>query len=101
MMFRVTAAEVRVRVRAGARREELRPTGDGRIVAQVTAPAREGRANQALCRLVAKQLRIAPSSVVIVRGAHSRDKLIRVEGIDQAAVDAALGTSHDDHPRAR
>jgi uncharacterized protein len=95
MMSRVTAAEVRVRVRAGARREELLQTDDGWIVARVTAPAQEGRANKALCRLVAKQLRIAPSKVAIVRGARSREKLIRVDGMDQAAVNAALGMSHD------
>jgi uncharacterized protein len=95
MMSRVAAAEVRVRVRAGARREELIPSDDGWIVARVTAPAHEGRANRALCRLVAKRLRIAPSNVAIVRGARSREKLIRVDGMDQAAVDAALGISHN------
>ena len=94
-MSRVAAAEVRVRVRAGARREELLQTDDGWIVARVTAPAHEGRANKALCRLVAKQLRIAPSKVAIVRGARSREKLIRVDGMDQAAVNAALGMSND------
>lgn len=91
----MAVADVRVRVHAGARREELRPMDDGWIVARVAAPAREGRANKALCRLLAQQLGVAPSSVAIVRGARSREKLIRVEGIDQAAVNAALGISHD------
>jgi uncharacterized protein len=95
MMSRMTVADVRVRVHAGARREELRPTDDGWIVARVSAPAQEGRANKALCRIVAKQLRIAPSNVGIVRGARSREKLIRVQGMDQAAVNAALGIHHD------
>ena len=95
MMSPMPAAEVRIRVRAGARREELRGGDDGGIVVRVTAPAHEGRANQALCRLVAKRLRTAPSNVAIVRGTRSRDKLIRVEGMEQAAVDAALGISRD------
>jgi uncharacterized protein (TIGR00251 family) len=90
----MSVADVRVRVYAGARREELRPTEDGWIVARVLAPAQEGRANKALCRLVAKQLRVAPSNVGIVRGAHSREKLLRVHGMDQAAVNAALGILH-------
>jgi uncharacterized protein (TIGR00251 family) len=94
MMSRVAAAEVRVRVRPGARREELLSTDDGWIVARVTAPAYDGRANKALCRLVAKQLRIAPSKVAIVRGARSREKLIRVDGMDHEAVTAALGMPH-------
>jgi len=91
----MAVADIRVRVRAGARREELRPTDDGWIVARVTSPAQEGRANKALCRLLAKRLRVAPSNVSIVRGARSREKLIRVDGMDQTAVDAALGISHD------
>jgi uncharacterized protein (TIGR00251 family) len=91
----MAVAEVRIRVRAGAAREELREADDGWIVARVTAPAHEGRANKALCRLVAKQLRIAPSKVAIVRGARSREKLIRVDGMDQASVNAALRISHD------
>jgi len=95
MMSRMAAAEVRIRVRAGARREELVATDDGWIVARVTAPAHEGRANKALCRLVAKRLRIAPSNLAIVRGARSREKLLRVEGMDQASVDAELGISND------
>jgi uncharacterized protein len=95
MMYRVAEAELRVRVRAGARRDELLHTDDGRVMARVTAPAHEGRANQAVCRLLAKQLRIAPSKVTIVRGNRSREKTIRVDGMDAAAVNAALGISHD------
>lgn len=95
IMSRMTSAEVRVRVRAGARREELVQMDNGWILARVTAPAHEGRANKALCRLVAKQLRVAPSKVEIVRGARSREKLIRVDEMDQAAVNAALGISHE------
>jgi len=95
MMSPVAEAQIQVRVRAGARREELIRTKTGLIVARVTAPAREGRANRALCRLVAKQLRIAPSKVAIVRGVHTREKLIRVDGMDQAGVEAALDTPRD------
>jgi len=91
----VAGTEVRVRVRAGARREELLHTDDGWLVARVTAPAHEGRANKALCRLVAKRLGIAPSRVAIVRGARSREKLLHIDGMDRTAVDAALAITHD------
>jgi uncharacterized protein YggU (UPF0235/DUF167 family) len=94
MMGCVSTAEVRVRVKASARREALLPTDDGWIVARVAAPAQEDRANKALCRLVANELGIAPS-ISIVRGARSRQKLIRVDGMDQAAVNAALRLSHE------
>lgn len=56
----------------------------------MSAPPVDGKANQALCRLIAKRVRVAPSKVSIVRGARSRDKLIRVEGIDAAALEKAV-----------
>jgi hypothetical protein len=61
------------------------------LVVRVAAPALDGRANRALCRSLAKRLGIPPASVMIVRGQRSRDKLVQVEDIDQATLDAALG----------
>ena len=61
------------------------------VVIRVTAPPVDGRANDALCRLVAKRAGVAPSRVSVVRGHGARDKVVRVEGIDAAALRAALG----------
>ena len=49
---------------------------------RVTAPPVDGRANDALCALVAKRAGVAPSRVSVVRGHTGRDKVVRVEGID-------------------
>jgi uncharacterized protein YggU (UPF0235/DUF167 family) len=54
-------------------------------VIRTTAPPVDGRANEALCAFVAKRLHVAPSKVSIVRGHASRDKLLRIEGMDAAA----------------
>jgi uncharacterized protein (TIGR00251 family) len=89
-MLGVSDAKVSVRVQAGARRDELVEIRDGVLLARVSAPARQGRANRALCRLLAKRLGVAPARVVIVRGQRSREKVIRVAGIDQATVDLTL-----------
>ena len=62
----------------------------GAVVIRVTAPPVDGKANDALCRLVAKAVGVAPSSVSVVRGHTSRDKVVRVEGVDDAALRAAL-----------
>lgn len=86
----VTSASISVRVQARARKNELVAVREGVAVVRVAAPALDGRANQALCRLIGKLLGVRPSSVTIVRGQHSRDKLLRVDGIDQVSVDAAL-----------
>jgi uncharacterized protein (TIGR00251 family) len=91
MMRDVTRAMVLVRVQASAGRNEFVGTREGVPRVRVAAPALEGRANRAVCRLLAKRLGVARSKVTIVQGERSRDKLIQVEGIDQAALDAALG----------
>jgi uncharacterized protein len=87
----MTTTKVSVRLQASARRDELLGIREGVLLVRVAAPALEGRANRALCRLLAKRLGVAPSSVTIVRGQHSRDKLVQVEGVDRAALNAALG----------
>jgi uncharacterized protein (TIGR00251 family) len=81
-----------VRVRAGARRDEIGDLVDGVLHVRVAAPAHEGRANRALCRLLADRLGVAPSRVAIARGGRSRDKVVEVEGVDQATVDRVLGS---------
>jgi uncharacterized protein len=89
IMCRVSIARISVRVQASARREEL-TVRDRALVVRVTAPALDGRANRAVCRLLSKHLGVAPSRITIVRGERSREKLIEVEGLEQAALTAAL-----------
>jgi uncharacterized protein YggU (UPF0235/DUF167 family) len=60
-------------------------------VARVTAPPVEGKANAALCRLIAKRAGVAKGRVSVIRGARSRDKLIRVDGVGETALRRALG----------
>ena len=87
----MSKSEISVRVRTGAHRDEVAGVLDGVLLVRVAAPPHEGRANRALCRLLAECLAVAPSRVVIVRGQHSRQKLVEIDGIDQVSVDRALG----------
>jgi hypothetical protein len=64
---------------------------EGSILIRVSAPPVDGKANEALCRLVAKKAGIAPSRVTIARGQTARDKVLRVEGVEPAQLRAALG----------
>ena len=84
-------SRIEVRVQPRASRDEIAGERDGELVVRVTAPPVDGRANDALCKLLAKRLRIAPSRVSVVRGASSRHKLLEIEGIDAATVREALG----------
>ena len=45
----------------------------------VREPAQDGKANRALIELLADHFRIAKSTIKIVRGLHSRHKLIEVD----------------------
>ena len=79
---------MRLQPRAG--REELVGWREDVLVVRVTAPPVDGRANRALCRLIARRAGVAPSRVTVVRGERSRDKVVRVEGMDAASLRAAL-----------
>jgi hypothetical protein len=54
--------------------------------ARVTAAPVEGRANEALLRLLAEALSVPRSSLRIVRGQRSREKVVAVDGLDAAEV---------------
>ena len=79
-------ADIRVRLSPRAAREQIAAGPDGAYAVRVNAPPVDGRANAALCRLIAARAGVAPSRVSIVKGAKARDKLVRVEGLGAAAL---------------
>jgi hypothetical protein len=54
------------------------------------APPLDGRANDAVCRLLAEALGVRASDVTILRGERTRDKVVAIDGVTQAAADAAV-----------
>ena len=85
------AVRFRVKVQARARRDEIAGVHDGMLRLRVTAPALEGRANQAVVALLAEQLRVPRSSIKIIAGERSPQKAVEVAGLDAAAVLARFG----------
>ena len=79
-----------LRVQPRARKNELAGERAGAVVVRVTAAPVDGKANDAMRRLVAKRLGLPASRVSIARGESSRDKLIEVEGIDDDGLRRAL-----------
>ena len=63
--------------------------GDGWRL-RVAAPPEDGRANQAVERLMARALGLHPRDVRIVRGFAARDKVIEIDGLDATRVEQAL-----------
>jgi uncharacterized protein (TIGR00251 family) len=80
-----------VRVQARARRDEIAGERAGSLLVRVTAPPVEGKANAAVCRLLAERLALAPGRIAVVRGASSRDKLIEIDGIEAGELRRLLG----------
>jgi hypothetical protein len=57
---------------------------------RVTAPPVDGRANEALGRLLARHLGVPRGAVRIVGGATARTKVVEIEGIEAAELAARL-----------
>jgi uncharacterized protein (TIGR00251 family) len=87
----VSDTQISVRVQPRARRDEIVGVRRGMLLVRVSAPPLEGRANLAVCRLIARRVGVPRSRVTVVRGERGRDKRLRVEGVDRARLDAALG----------
>ena len=87
-----------IRLTPRAARERLVAAADGAYAAHVTAPPVEGAANDALCRLVAKAAGVPPSRVSVVRGHRGRQKVVRIDGVDELSARARIGAGF---PRPR
>ena len=70
-----------LRVTPGARSEGI-AIADGQLTVKVRAKPQDGAANDAVVRMVAKALGVPTSRCRILRGATSRNKLLK---IDQAS----------------
>ncbi len=66
--------------RAGFGGIALAADGGAYVKAGVTAPAEGGKANRALIKLLARQLRLPPSDMHIASGAKARQKSIQIAG---------------------
>jgi uncharacterized protein (TIGR00251 family) len=84
-------ARISVTVSPGARRSDLVGRhGDG-WRARIAAPPERGRANEALCSLLADVLDIPRRSVSVVAGHSARVKVVEIDGLDAAEIDSRLG----------
>lgn len=84
---------VRLRVAPGAARAAVVGRhGDGWKLRVAAAPER-GKANDAVVELLADTLRVPRTSVSIVSGASSRDKIVELAGIAPDEIERRLATA--------
>ena len=75
----VPGAEIAVRVTPRAARSRIVAESDGALRVYVTAVPEAGKANAAVCKLLAKAMGVPKSALRLVRGETARDKVFRVD----------------------
>jgi uncharacterized protein (TIGR00251 family) len=79
-----------VKVHPRAKRNTVEVSDDGAVTIRVTAAPEKGKANIAAVKLLASRLDLPRASVSIIRGHTSRNKVVRVNGIEDAELKERL-----------
>jgi uncharacterized protein len=75
---------------SGASRSEIVGEHDGALKVRIAAKPIEGAANRELQRLLAKIFKLPQNAVEIVSGAHSKRKVVRIDGVDTATFEQLI-----------
>jgi len=79
-------AILRVHVVPNAKSDCVVGEHGGAIKIKLRAPAVEGKANAALVRFLAEQMKLPRHAIVLQSGQRSRDKLLRINGLTEEEV---------------
>lgn len=76
---------IRILIKAvpGAKRTEIVGMLGDRLKVRVSAPAEDGRANAAICKLIATTLDLKTRNVSVVAGHAHAEKTIEIEGLQE------------------
>jgi uncharacterized protein (TIGR00251 family) len=86
----MTACRLAIRAVPNAPRDAVVGWIGDELKVKVHAPALDGRANEALCGFLARELDLSKGSVSLALGAKSRSKVVEVRGLTLAEVRARL-----------
>jgi uncharacterized protein (TIGR00251 family) len=88
----VSAASTRLKLRVspGARRPGFAGRHGDAWKVRVAEPPEDGRANEAVLRLLAETLDVPRGSVALVSGHSSRDKIVKLDGLEQSQTERLL-----------
>jgi hypothetical protein len=85
-------AILQVRVTPRSSRDEVVGWREGVLVVRLKAPPVDGQANEALCRFLARRLKLMQADVELISGATSRTKRLRLTGISEITLRERLDT---------
>jgi len=83
------------RIHPGARKNAVTGVHAEALKISLTTPPVDGRANEALIAFLAEALKLPKARIVLVTGATSRTKSLRITGRSAAEVQAALDPTID------
>ena len=84
---------LRLRVSPGAARAAVVGRHGDAWKLRVTAAPERGKANEAVLELLAETLAVPLSSVTIVSGGGSRDKIVELAGVEPDEIERRLATA--------
>ncbi|MCL2219253.1 MAG: DUF167 domain-containing protein [Chitinispirillia bacterium] len=84
------AATIDVRLKPRATRCAVKVCGPRSLEISVTSPPVDNRANEQLVEYLAGILGVSKSSLAIIRGGHSRNKVVGVDGLTEGNIDDKL-----------
>ena len=85
------SAKLVLRVQPNAKENRLVGFKEGILHVRIAAPPVDGKANEAVIKLLSKQLRVSKSKLSIERGLTGRMKTILISGLSQGEVEKRLG----------
>lgn len=74
----------------GASRDQITGAVGERLKVRVSAAAEGGKANRAICAVLAEALAVKPRQVTIESGQASAEKVVRISGVTMSQVRAAM-----------
>lgn len=74
---------VEVRVQPKASRAQVEGVREGVLRVRLTAPPADGAANEQLLEVLSKHFKVPKSSMEIIRGLSSRNKLVLFRGVEK------------------
>jgi uncharacterized protein (TIGR00251 family) len=85
-----TSTRLRLRVSPGAGKSGIVGRHGDAWKVRVTAPPEDGRANDAVLRLLADALSMPRAAVTLVSGHTGRDKIVLLDGVGPAQIERRL-----------
>ena len=91
-----TGGALHIRVQPGSRKNEIvEILADGTIKIRISAPALEGKANHALIEFLSQLLKVKQSSIEIVAGLRTKDKLVSITNITIDQIESVIHEAVD------